>query len=474
MNERFNLAASVLLSRRLKNLLRIDENAEIDMNYITCAEYQLFIDEKLISGEHRQPEHWTSDRFTPGEAKKPIVGVRASYAQEFCDWLTEQYSVLGFRYRLPTLTEVEEYPLTEAQVGCWCTDGEKKVIAGIEQTQWQSWKEHLNSYCRHDFDTVRSLANVFDSNQVLYVLLAKNIRENAKAINDNYLLKLSKALFAVTSPTILKHTEQIFNKIDFTYAFNINCVVDNSTLNNIVKPAIADVLDKEKNTSILSESMITEAQRALNESESKLLETEKKLQQIQEEVSQNNKIWETYLRLYDDAWDDIIHYTYIESGKHKLQKAESEVGILESNFDILEKDYLTKKKKFNTYKSTHNELFDKVKSNENELKKAQIKYNKLQFDINSICSKNLENSYYYLLFIATIFDWLLTQEDASYKKNEAQLKLTDQQSEGVNSDDYATKRDEILDLYTFLVLLDERCSGRIPAWEGIRIVRERS
>ncbi|BAZ21528.1 hypothetical protein NIES4073_24060 [Kalymmatonema gypsitolerans NIES-4073] len=473
MNERFNLAANVLLSRRLKNLLRIDENAEIDMNYITCAEYQLFIDEKLTSGEHRQPEHWTSNRFPPGEAKKPIVGVRAGYAQEFCDWLTEQYSVLGFRYRLPTLTEVEEYPLTEGQVGCWCTDGEKKVIAGIEQIQWQSWKEHLNSYCRHDFDTVRSLANVFDSNQVLYVLLAKNIRENAKAINDNYLLKLSKALFAVTSPTILKHTEYIFNKIDFTYAFNINCVVDNSTLSKIIKPAIADVLDREKNTSILSESMITEAQRAFNESESKFWETEKQLKKIEEELSLDNKIGETYLRLYSDALSNFTHYTYIESEKSKVHKAAIEIGILKSNFDILEKDYLTKTNKYKTYESTRDELLKKVQSNENELRKAQIKYNQLKYDLNSICSRIIENSYYYLLFIATIFDWLLTQEDASYKKNEAQSKLTAQQSEGVSSD-YATKRDEILDLYTFLVLLDERYSGRIPAWEGIRIVRERS
>ena len=32
-------------------LLRIDEKVEIDMSYITCAEYQLFIDEKLKAGE---------------------------------------------------------------------------------------------------------------------------------------------------------------------------------------------------------------------------------------------------------------------------------------------------------------------------------------------------------------------------------------------------------------------------------------
>ena len=108
-------------------LLRIDENVEIDMSYITCAEYQLFIDEKLETGEHRQPDHWTSYRFPPGDAKKSIIGIRFSDAEEFCEWLNQQQSPLGFKYRLPTLAEVEESPVAEKQVGCWCFDGEQRM-----------------------------------------------------------------------------------------------------------------------------------------------------------------------------------------------------------------------------------------------------------------------------------------------------------------------------------------------------------
>ena len=143
MTERFTLAANVLLSRRLKNLLRIDENVEIDMSYITCAEYQLFIDEKLKADEHRQPDHWTSYRFPHGDAKKSITGVRFSDGEEFCKWLTQQQSTLGRKYRLPTLAEVEEYPVTEKQVGCWCFDGEQRIIAGIETGQKQIWQQNL-------------------------------------------------------------------------------------------------------------------------------------------------------------------------------------------------------------------------------------------------------------------------------------------------------------------------------------------
>ncbi|NES19512.1 MAG: hypothetical protein F6K41_11415, partial [Symploca sp. SIO3E6] len=71
MIERFQLAANVLLSRRRNNLVRIDDNVEIDLSYITCAEYHLFIDEKRQAGENRQPDHWKNYRFPPGDARKP-------------------------------------------------------------------------------------------------------------------------------------------------------------------------------------------------------------------------------------------------------------------------------------------------------------------------------------------------------------------------------------------------------------------
>ncbi|MEO1374524.1 MAG: hypothetical protein AAFW70_09455 [Cyanobacteria bacterium J06635_10] len=43
------VVAEVKLSRRLNNLRKIDENTEIDLGYITYAEYRLFVDEQLNS-----------------------------------------------------------------------------------------------------------------------------------------------------------------------------------------------------------------------------------------------------------------------------------------------------------------------------------------------------------------------------------------------------------------------------------------
>ncbi|NEP53544.1 MAG: hypothetical protein F6K65_34000, partial [Moorea sp. SIO3C2] len=38
---------------------------------------------------------------------------------------------------------------------------------------------------------------------------------------------------------------------------------------------------------------------------------------------------------------------------------------------------------------------------------------------------------------------------------------------------YASNRDKIAPIYTLFLLMDERRTGRMPAWEGIRFVREK-
>jgi hypothetical protein len=133
------LAAEVKLSRRLHKLLRVDERTEIDTSYITCAEYQLFIDEKLKEGQYHQPDHWPSHKYPEGDAAKPVAGVRTSDATDFCEWLNQRYPARDFKYRLPTLTEMEENPITTAGIGSWCRVGKRKFIAGISFNQWRVW-----------------------------------------------------------------------------------------------------------------------------------------------------------------------------------------------------------------------------------------------------------------------------------------------------------------------------------------------
>ncbi|MEL6578111.1 MAG: SUMF1/EgtB/PvdO family nonheme iron enzyme, partial [Cyanobacteria bacterium J06621_12] len=146
MSERFKLAANVLLKRRLNNLVRIDHQTEIDRDFITCAEYQLFIDEMRQQGKNRQPDHWTTEKFPDGEARKSVAGVRRSDAEEFCTWLTNREILPKFIYRLPTIQETREIAAVSQNIGCWCKDNTSFIISGITAQQWQVWQQKFSEY----------------------------------------------------------------------------------------------------------------------------------------------------------------------------------------------------------------------------------------------------------------------------------------------------------------------------------------
>ena len=106
-------AAEYLLERRLRDLVRVSDDRYIDRSPVTHAEYQLFIDEMRAQSEYRQPDHWREYQFAPGTATKPVVGLRKSDADEFCNWLNLarpnlwSYSI-PFRDELATLCETSE------------------------------------------------------------------------------------------------------------------------------------------------------------------------------------------------------------------------------------------------------------------------------------------------------------------------------------------------------------------------------
>jgi len=113
------LAAQIQLNQRLKRLQRIDKRREIDCFYITCAEYQLFLDETRAQGRYHQPDHWSNQTFAAGTALEPICGIRGEDAKAFCDWLTERQGGQMF-YRLPQPAEARHYLATTKTLATWC------------------------------------------------------------------------------------------------------------------------------------------------------------------------------------------------------------------------------------------------------------------------------------------------------------------------------------------------------------------
>jgi len=104
--ERKRIASDALLTRRLRQLQVLTDLVAIDTFPIRQAEYQLFLNERRMQGQHFEPDHWRSPWFTPGAGLKWVLGVRRSDAIAFCEWLTQREKG-AWKYRLPRLEEIQ-------------------------------------------------------------------------------------------------------------------------------------------------------------------------------------------------------------------------------------------------------------------------------------------------------------------------------------------------------------------------------
>ncbi len=350
MTERFRSAANTLLKRRLNNLVRIDDKVEIDRNYITCAEYQLFIDDMRQEGKNRQPDHWTSERFPPGYAKKPVTGVRASDAEEFCQWLTQKESVSGFHYRLPSLAETQQTLATTEDIGCWCKDDNNSIISGIKNQQWQTWQEQLSHY--------------------LVVISPFNLNLN---LNRDLYLDLYLDLYR-------------------------NLYLDL-------------YLDRDLNRDL-----------------------------------------DPYRDLYQD-----LNRNLNRNLNQNLNLNQDQDLNLYRNFNL--NQYLYR----NLNQDLNRNLYRNF--NLNLYRDQEIKENR---------ASNLLLIYFPLIFVIFFYQVLVIiyRKIAQNRNVQIPINRSSQECEEI-SKEYEQKRDTIYQLYVYLVLIDQRQKGNMPAWEGIRIVRER-
>lgn len=104
--QRRRVIAEALLLRRMRQMAHIHDETYIDTKLVTCAEYQLFLDEMRGRDKYYQPDHWEAYTFPHGQGHQAVLGVRSADARMFCKWLTSRDKE-EWDYRLPTQTERE-------------------------------------------------------------------------------------------------------------------------------------------------------------------------------------------------------------------------------------------------------------------------------------------------------------------------------------------------------------------------------
>jgi hypothetical protein len=109
----------------------IDARRTIDRHFVTCAEYQRFLDDQRAHDAGAPPDHWSSAHFAEGQDHEPALGVRADDARRFAQWMSRRQGSTAI-YRLPSPEEARAYPAQDDSVGAtWCEVGGRLVLVGL-------------------------------------------------------------------------------------------------------------------------------------------------------------------------------------------------------------------------------------------------------------------------------------------------------------------------------------------------------
>lgn len=433
----------------------INDNLEIDHDLITCAEYQLFLEE---TRESRQPLHWEGKRFLPGTAKQAITGVQAEDAVAFCKWLNQQPGNYRYHYRLPHITEADQYPL-ELSVGYWCTQNDQYLVAGIKQEQWQVWQtkhcQAIEIQCATELleALIFLLESISDAdiNTVLIIdrlLLRaqKQKQSHAKIRARNHSLGRIREQISYLGQDLAEELENVWqfkqfldNQLGFeqNQAFTqLRSLAGQVERNLVLDSDIVLNFDLVRDLDLGFKGQLTLeldfAQYMASRREKLLAQTRNFAKLLTSELVYD--LSKCLVNSYD--FPQAVHKTQTLNWKrlHKLVKELEAVLLLN--------------------RSQNN-------TNQPQQKQMDLVLKCLQY-LASYPQIELLSSR--LLLLAGYWHWLSQANYTASDLSTRQIKYLQQE--------YLHTQEEALSYYSALVLLKQRKLGQIPAWEGIRLVRE--
>lgn len=439
----------------------IKDKVEIDNQLISCAEYQLFIDHQSKIGQNPRPNHWTTERFPRGMAKIPITGIKASDADAFCLWLNEQHPSLSVKYRLPTLTEIETYPLQDKEIGYWCSQGNTWVIGGIEPLRWQNWQTNLFQVLNTAiaFDFFRTLERYFNRIADLDIAIILTLDQaNLRIGND----QSQEAIFKARNHSMTRVREVARNLAR-------NLAVEQTRLDQITSD-----LD---NGFFFEDSLLCDLLRT------RATELEEKPSHDSELLLDIDLALDIDLKYQGQLKKDLTYAQTI------AKKREGAIAVTRRLYRILRSDLakkLTEKfLKLRQLSKIINQTveldFEIINKLETELKQVvqplrHLNHSRIRAieqviqDAGDVDKFDLAEVRYYLLLIAGAWYWLSEIYKKAASTETATTKKTNKYQD--LSQEYQQKSDEVLQTYSCFVLLEERQNQRLPAWEGLRLVRE--
>ncbi|MEO0644758.1 MAG: NACHT domain-containing protein [Cyanobacteria bacterium J06650_10] len=513
--ERFESAVKILLTRRLENLLRLDEEVEIDREYITCAEYQLFVNEQ--KDKQVKPAHWSTDRFEPGTAMHPILGISAQNANAFCEWLT-QAKLTPFNYRLPRTSETNAYSIEKKDIGCWCKDKTAYTIANIESEQWHQLQEQLQKQVKlnilaHipadsffpdsdcDISYARTLIQNSDLNLAIDLTFAlSHIRTLAltfesvidDALNRQHGYEIGRIIeheknlnYALKS---LPHLDRyhVIRK-DYYQTFDLY-----KALYKSLSKAISDELNtlKQEIAQLSEQERKRELERA-QERRLELIRESKLISQLAGKSYTQPFLLKKDLQLAQEGrkkreQQHVLEQKQNQDKKHVLEKEQEEKRnralTLEGDLDLMI-DYAFS----DIRSSTLGRAIDlELKSVRDRARALSRFLNRTEhLNLNKPLCHTIVNDYdqvqnicdfrEYLLNVHSCLDFFIDLDHQGSDKTTFFRTVTRVKGRSKSRmDRYIALRTKVVHLYCHFSIVDLRKKGKMPVWEGIRIVRDKT
>ncbi|ELR96754.1 SUMF1/EgtB/PvdO family nonheme iron enzyme [Gloeocapsa sp. PCC 73106] len=430
----------------------IDDGSAIDTDLITCAEYQLFIDETEVN---RRPLHWENSRFVPGTAKNPVTGVKPEDALAFCAWLNRQEVNSGFKYRLPTVNEANQSLIAPASVGYWCTNGENILLEGIDLEQWQIWeREHcqlLKLSCVQDLvnGLIFLLESILDLDISLILIIDRSLSKTRK--------------YAVTSNRVRARNHALKR---------VREQVRNLGLDLVQELTRTEALALEfKKDLIWEQSQIFERLREL------ATQLDHNLVFDSDVVLDLDLVRDIDLGIKGELTVDLDLAHYLASYREQLLlQTRDFAGLLtldlagELTQSLLSGQYFgeTVTKMQDLDLKQINYLFRELERTL-ALNRSLYRHRQKEIELAFNCLKYFtpRNNYTLarssLLLISACWHWLSCLDYSFTNLPPKEIRSLQK--------DYTERKKQVLNIYSSFLLLAQRQTGKMPAWEGIRLAR---
>ncbi len=478
--ERRKLVAEALLTLRLKRMKRVEQNLYIDHSLITHAEYQLFLDEQRSRGQHLQPDHWPQHQFALGSGRKAVLGVRPSDAEAFCQWLTER-DLQGWVYRVPYNGESEPIGGTDklsmaadmihqllereksTSAGYWTRSktGSEYILEGKPAVELPvtALEKRLRRDCNRPNDRTR--ARTLDHNLDLDFERAFD-RELAQELRNNRDLALALTVelargekLADIRTLALNLSQTLTHALDHTLEVERNLTRDIARVLDIERAlAHAHALDHT-----LDLDLVLKQQLARHN-----------------ELHRAHNLTRNLNNIRARAVNRVLSRTLARTRRDALERARDETRSRDfgDEFNLHRAVERARGLDLKVDNRTRIDAVQRARTLDRALNLDQAVTELRRVAHKAIGTEDSEFLRWYARFIV----WLITESLLTMlRQQERPRSFMDlffrREKDQYWEEDVQDLADKYFDLYIDLAILEERLEGNLPAFEGIRIIKER-